>query len=285
MKRVFIILAAVLFTASVYAQTPQKMSYQAVIRNSSNDLVPNATVGMQITILQGTVSIYVERHSPISNANGLVTIEIGTGLVQSGNFAMIDWSDGPYFIKTETDINGGTNYSISGTSQLLSVPYALHAKTAENLSVTLPNEISIPAYALAKSPTSTIITENASGLLWKRDFANGASFVIRKPSNYSGGSVTFSILFTTTTSNSGVVNFFIRPQSYNANEGIFDIASISSAGVNVSGTIGFGTIYEQTFTIPADRFTKDWWQVVIQRQGTNSTYSDDVIVRSVALIY
>ncbi|MCZ2444214.1 MAG: DUF1566 domain-containing protein [Flavobacteriales bacterium] len=112
------------------------MSYQAVIRNSSNALVTNQQVGMQISILQGSISgtaVYEETQTPTTNANGLVSVEIGAGTVVSGDFSTIDWANGPYFIKTETDINGGTNYTITGISQLLSVPYALHAKTAESI--------------------------------------------------------------------------------------------------------------------------------------------------------
>ncbi len=139
MKKVFSILAAVLLTASVFAQSPEKMSYQAVIRNSSEALVTNTTVGMQISILQGSASgtaVYVETQSPTTNANGLISIKIGDGTVQSGDFTNIEWANGPYFIKTETDPAGGTDYTITGTSQLLSVPYALHAKTAESVSTT-----------------------------------------------------------------------------------------------------------------------------------------------------
>jgi hypothetical protein len=137
MKQVFTILAAVLLTATVWAQSPEKMSYQAVIRNTSDALVTNTQVGMQISILQGSASgtaVYVETQTPTTNANGLVSLEIGTGTVVSGNFTTIDWANGQYFIKTETDPTGGTTYTITGTSQLLSVPYALHAKTAETLS-------------------------------------------------------------------------------------------------------------------------------------------------------
>ena len=134
MKRIYIILAAVLITATVWAQAPEKMSYQAVVRDASSQLVTSTSVGMQISILQSSATgtaVYVERQFPTTNANGLVTIEIGTGTVVSGDFSTIDWANDTYFIKTETDLNGGANYTITGTSQLLSVPYALHAKTAE----------------------------------------------------------------------------------------------------------------------------------------------------------
>ena len=119
-------------TASTFAQSPEKMSYQAVVRDSGNAIVGNQTVGMQLSILQGSTAVYVETQTPTTNANGLVSIAIGMGSVISGDFSAIDWSVGPYFIKTETDPTGPfTNYTITGTSQLLSVPFALHAKTAE----------------------------------------------------------------------------------------------------------------------------------------------------------
>ena len=129
MKKVFSILAAVLLTASVFAQSPEKMSYQAVIRNSSDALVTNTQIGLEVNIRQGTTSgtvVYTETQTPTTNANGLVSIEIGGG----SGFNTIDWANGPYFIETKTDPAGGTNYTITGTSQLLSVPYALYAANA-----------------------------------------------------------------------------------------------------------------------------------------------------------
>jgi hypothetical protein len=142
LPRIFFIgtLAHLLISTLVLAQSPEKMNYQAVIRNSSNALVTNTSVGMQISILQGSTSgtsVYTERHFPTTNANGLVSVEIGTGTLVSGSFATIKWANGSYFIKSETDLNGGANYTITGTSQLLSVPYALHAKTAETVGTTV----------------------------------------------------------------------------------------------------------------------------------------------------
>jgi hypothetical protein len=137
MKKIILTLANLLIITSVFAQAPEKMSYQAVIRDGSNNLIISTPIGMQISILQGSSSgtaVYVETQTPTTNVNGLVSIEIGAGTVISGTFATIDWANGPYFIKTETDPTGVTTYSITGTSQLLSVPYALHAKTAGTLS-------------------------------------------------------------------------------------------------------------------------------------------------------
>jgi hypothetical protein len=119
----------IIFSLS-FAQAPQKMSYQAVIRDGSNALVTTTAIGMQISILQGSANgtaLYVETHSAATNTNGLVSIEIGGGTVTAGSLAAIDWANGPFFIKTETDPTGGSNYIITGTTQLLSVPYAMYA--------------------------------------------------------------------------------------------------------------------------------------------------------------
>ena len=137
MNRFFLTALFLLFCACVFAQFPQKLSYQAVIRDGSNSLVLNQNVGIRVSVLQGSisgVSVYIETHSGITNNNGLLTLEIGSGTVFSGNFSQINWGNGPYFVKTEIDPNGGSSYAVTSTSQLLSVPYALHAKTAESLS-------------------------------------------------------------------------------------------------------------------------------------------------------
>ncbi len=166
MRKLYAILAVVLVTATIWAQSPQKMSYQAVIRNNSNVLVTNTQIGMQISILQGSVSgtvVYIETQTPTTNANGLVSVEIGGG----PGFNTIDWANGPYFIKTETDPTGGTNYTITGISQLLSVPYALHAKTAESIT----GGIAETDPAFIASPASGISSSNISN--WNTSYSWG----------------------------------------------------------------------------------------------------------------
>jgi uncharacterized protein (TIGR02145 family) len=130
MRKIVIFVSTLLLTASLWAQAPLKMNYQAVIRDGSNNLIVNKKVGVKISILQGSemgTLAYEETHTPTTNANGLATFIIGVGNMISGDFSKIDWSKGDFFIKTETDPEGGDNYSIIGTSQLLSVPFALYA--------------------------------------------------------------------------------------------------------------------------------------------------------------
>ncbi|HOF20631.1 MAG TPA: hypothetical protein PLO24_05205 [Bacteroidales bacterium] len=132
-KAVLIItLTNLLICISVFAQLPQKISYQALIRDNNNDLVTNRLMGMQINIRKGNIKgpvVYTETQTPTTDANGLVSIQIGG----NDDFNMIDWPTGTYFIETGIAIFPPYNtYTISGTSQLLSVPYSFHSKTAEN---------------------------------------------------------------------------------------------------------------------------------------------------------
>jgi hypothetical protein len=131
MKKFYTFISAVLISATLWAQAPQSFSYQAVVRSANNELVVNKPVGMKISLLQGSENgpvAYTETHTPTSNANGLVSIAIGAGTKVTGNFATIDWSKGPYFVKTETDPTGEISYTLTSVSQLLSVPYALYAR-------------------------------------------------------------------------------------------------------------------------------------------------------------
>lgn len=116
-------------------QVPEKINYQSVIRNASGELVKSGKVGMRMSILQETISgvaVYVETHTDSTNVNGLVSLELGGGTPVFSSLAAIDWNAGPYFLKVEIDPSGGSDYLLSGTSQILSVPYALQAKNSAN---------------------------------------------------------------------------------------------------------------------------------------------------------
>jgi len=136
MKLALTLLLFMTVALNVFAQSPEKMSYQAIIRAPDNSLVINSNISLKIFINQGSLTgtnVYEETHSVYTNNNGLASLEIGTGNVVKGNFSKIAWEKGPYFIELQVDVAGGTNYNIIGASQLLSVPYALHAKTAERI--------------------------------------------------------------------------------------------------------------------------------------------------------
>lgn len=119
-----------------FGQSPYMINYQAVIRNAENVLVNDRLVSIKLSIIRETDTgniVFSEIHQTKTNKNGLISIQLGIGNQQTGSLAQIDWSEGPYFLKTETDPEGNDNYTISGISQIVSVPYALYAKTAEKL--------------------------------------------------------------------------------------------------------------------------------------------------------
>ncbi len=134
MKKIIIIISSSLFFFfTSLAQSPQKFSYQGVARDNSGNILPAQNIGLRLSIRQGTPTgtiIYRETHSTSTNSFGLFDIEAGGGTIISGIFSSIDWSAGPYFFQTEMDVIGGNNYLNLGTTQLLSVPYALYAETS-----------------------------------------------------------------------------------------------------------------------------------------------------------
>jgi hypothetical protein len=135
MKWLFKFLLLTLIHISVFGQTPEKMSYQAVIRDNSDVLLKNSNVNLKIILRQGSPngsSVYEETHNTTTNKNGLLSLEIGSGSIEKGLFNEINWAQGPFFIETLVDPKGNSNYKINGISQMLSVPYALHAKSADS---------------------------------------------------------------------------------------------------------------------------------------------------------
>lgn len=137
MRQVIYICLSLLSCAGISAQIPQSFTYQAVIRDDGGGVISNQVIGIQISILQGSVSgtpVYTESFIATTNTYGLINLDIGKGMVVNGDFSGIDWGDNSYFIKIEMDATGGTNYTEMGISQLLSVPYAFYAGRVENIS-------------------------------------------------------------------------------------------------------------------------------------------------------
>jgi hypothetical protein len=112
------------------AQVPQKFNYQAVVRDAQQGLITGRDVGFRMSILEGSASgepVYVETHTVTTNAYGIADLVIGEGSVSSGVFGDILWGEDSYFLKVEVDPAGGSAYEHIGTSQLISVPYALYS--------------------------------------------------------------------------------------------------------------------------------------------------------------
>ena len=133
MKKIFLIIALFLFSAAAIAQPPKLFKYQGLARGSDGNPVSNTTIALRISIHQGIPTgtvVYKETHLPITNEFGSFSINIGGGTVVTGNFSTITWGRNIFFQEVEMDITGGTNFVSMGTSQYLSVPYALSADSA-----------------------------------------------------------------------------------------------------------------------------------------------------------
>ena len=134
MHKTLPLLVTLFITFLTFAQAPEGLNYQGLVRDDSGNILSSQPVGMAFAIKQGATTgtvIYSETWTVNTNIEGVVTVAIGSGM-SSDDFSTIDWSNGSYFLETSIDIAGGTNYVLVGSSQLLSVPYALNAKTAGN---------------------------------------------------------------------------------------------------------------------------------------------------------
>jgi hypothetical protein len=135
MKKFVLFFGCFLMAAMINAQVPQGFKYQTVARNNAGEILASQNISFRMTILQGALPgtvAYAETHSATTNASGLATLEIGRGTPVTGDFAAINWSTTPIFLKTEIDPAGGAAYVEMGTSELLSVPYALFAENTAN---------------------------------------------------------------------------------------------------------------------------------------------------------
>lgn len=234
MKRILHFVSLLFISINLFAQAPQKMTYQAVIRNSSNNLVVSSPVKMKISILQGSTTgtvVYSEEHNPTTNANGLVSIEIGGGTNKTGTFSTIDWGNGTYFLKTETDPTNGNNLSIVGTSQLLSVPYSLYSgngvkgvsKSGDTLFLDNGKKYLIPGIKDLNAP-STI----NNGLVGYWPFNGNAN---DESGNGNDGTVNGATLITDRFGNSNKAYTFDGVNDF-IDCGIFSIVGKSSRSIN-----------------------------------------------------
>lgn len=128
--RIPFLFSVVLFCGALAAQVPQAFNYQAVARNASGDALAGQAIGVRFTLHSGTANgpvAYQEVHTTSTNALGLFTLSVGQGSAVQGSFAGVPWGSAAHFLQVELDATGGTSYTDIGTSQMLSVPYALHA--------------------------------------------------------------------------------------------------------------------------------------------------------------
>nr|NQU89347.1 fibrobacter succinogenes major paralogous domain-containing protein [Bacteroidota bacterium] len=158
MKFFYPLLIALFLSATILAQVPQAFNYQAAVRDNAGNVLINQSVSFRMSILQGSTSglpVFVETHDTVTNQAGLVNLDIGDGNVEYGDFSGIKWQSGLYFLQTEIDTDGGINFQITGTTQLLSVPYSMYSGLSEGLELTDNNG---KKYQLAVDTYGNLIT-------------------------------------------------------------------------------------------------------------------------------
>jgi hypothetical protein len=188
-----IILLLILFTTtfSAWSQAPDKMSFQAVVRNANNQLVTSSTVGVQITIALGTFPIYTERQQVSTNENGLLSLIIGNGTVTYGSLSEIGWNLGSYNLSCQIDPTGGTNYTIQSISQLLSVPFALNAKHCDYNNLTNKPTVDGSETKLSAGANTTVTGTGTTADPYVINAPSGGSS--HKIGDLYGGGIIFSL--------------------------------------------------------------------------------------------
>lgn len=196
-KKLPIYLFLIVFTFNIHAQTPQGIYYQAVVRDSSGNLVQNKPVSLRFSIHNSTPSgsiIYQQTDTIAADMMGLITVVVGGGgSITQGNFGSINWALGSKFMQVEVDASGGINYTDMGTTQMLSVPYALYAASAGNNTVGPTGATGPPGQTGATGVTGVTGATGVSGVLnagtapGNTPYWNGTSWVVNNSNIYNDG--------------------------------------------------------------------------------------------------
>ncbi|MBN2775272.1 MAG: hypothetical protein JXR31_13535, partial [Prolixibacteraceae bacterium] len=253
MKRILLIIIIIigLISSGVNAQSPELINYQTIVRDASGNVLENQDISFLISITQESESgivVYSEKHFVKTNQFGLINLQIGSGEVESGSLPSVNWGSNSHFLKVEMDPSGGSSFTLMGTVQLLSVPYALHAKTVENDNVN-------DADADASNELQTI---SISGTVLTLSKGGGS---VTLPSSGNGGDNwgTQTVVTDATISGEGTT---ANPLSVNGD--LTDDQTLSILGNELSITEG------NSVTLPA---TGDNWGV--QFAYTNPTLAGD----------
>ena len=168
-----LLVSGVLMEQTVSAQVPQLFNYQGIARDAGGNVLPARKIGVELSVLDGGPTgtvVYSETFTDTTNAFGLFTMQVGGGTVVTGSFSAINWATGNKYLQTAIDLSGGTNYSLSGTTQLLSVPYALYA---QNALAGIPNGWTLNGNTAAADTNFIGTTDNTRLFFKVNDSASG----------------------------------------------------------------------------------------------------------------
>jgi hypothetical protein len=293
MKKIILLFTAAIFIAFqqvINAQAPNNFDFQSLVRDASGKFLKSQSVGLRISILHGSVSgtaVYTETHTVSTNTNGLLTLTVGKGTT-SDNFSSINWSAGPYFIKTEMDLSGGTDYSLSSITQMISVPYALYANSAGDYEARLA---ALEARAdAAEAAMASVPTYHADGFSIEPhrqvQFSKGNLTYNYSTKKYAFATkqYTFSIDYTALNNQAGttfVFNNFAKNGIRKCDVSIRDTSLIQSQ--NTADDIAYYAqkdIGEGWFTMSAEQ----WSFLIYRRHNASKLYSRATVNGVVGLV-
>lgn len=163
MKNLFYFIFLFLLPIESFGQVPNLFNYQAIVRSTSGEPIISQLVSFKFSIIKSEASgtaVYIENHTTTTNEFGLVNLIIGDGTDKTGDFNTIDWGSNKYFLKTEVDPAGGSDYTDMGTAQLISVPYAMYSKVSETATNAVTKE-----YIDDLMKLSGLFPDNFSGII------------------------------------------------------------------------------------------------------------------------
>ncbi len=273
MRNLFYILCF-LVTNIVLAQTPQAINYQAVATNNSGTPISNTNIGVRISILAGSstgTNVYTETHNTTTSAGGIFNVEIGRGSVQSGSFPNILWYAQPHFAKIDIAVNGGTNYQHIGTTQFLSVPYALFA---ENVAMIFRLNNVFP---LSEFQTNRYVFRNDTLYLnFGRGLSNGFNIDVCGFVEYLGGEPENITISTTGFNNNISLQGVTFPLTINAQNFINQNVDCDDVAFTVNNNTPVG-IYPLSITATNPRGRSKIQTIILNVQPCNTNTENDFV--------
>lgn len=247
--------------------------YTATVRGANGNCnIPTGAVGimMNTTVANGTAGSFLSAYPADATRPTASNLNWTAGQAATPNEIAIKLSsDGKISL-----------YNFAGTVDVIGDIVGYYEDHRHNAI----GQVTLPAQALNETSANAIISRAAVGLLWQNNALEGAEVFVRKPADFAGtGTVTLKMIFTKATAGAGGVQFFARPRDYNDGDPFLDSSGVFS---NIAGTGADTAFHEVTISLPAGSLSKDWWDIVIQREdGVSGGYTGDVIVRAVEITY